>query len=176
MIGTYFTLGMAPEMVQCIEFWAALRQPDQADAEISGQSLRLVSRVTGVLVQQQRDLPAAVMLVDDLKERLEVSATLVVPGQEQPVPCLHVDGAENDAPSVAARQRDLGRLAATRPTGTQRWEEQQVGFVLEEQSGAWSQVLYLFADTSHLASAVGVGLEYVAWPLPDIMQAMQLPA
>src|SRR5271157_4587526 len=82
---------MTPEMIHPVQLGATLGQPDQADAQLSGQVLRPVCSMAGILVQEQGDLPAPVMAVKDCQERSEVLTTLPPTCQEQPMPGVDVD-------------------------------------------------------------------------------------
>src|SRR5208337_2519166 len=123
---------MAPEVIHSVQLRATPGQPDQADAQLSGQVLRTVCSVAWILVQEQGDMPTPVMAVNDCQKSSEVLTTLPLTCQEQPMPGVDVDRAEDDSPGIEPRDWHLRRLAAQPPCGAQRREEQEVRFVLEQ--------------------------------------------
>ena len=131
-IGKNVVLAMAPEVIHSVQLRATLGQPDQADAQLSGQVLRTVCSVAWILVQEQGDMPTPVMAMNDCQKSSEVLTTLPLTCQEQPMPGVDVDRAEDDSPGIEPRDWHLRRLAAQPPCGAQRREEQEVRFVLEQ--------------------------------------------
>jgi len=102
---------MTLEVIHPVQLRATLGQPDQADAQLSGQVLRTVCSVAWILVQEQGDMPTPVMAVNDCQESSEVLTTLPPTCQEQPMPGGDVDRAEDDSPGIIAMIRDAMLVA-----------------------------------------------------------------
>ena len=137
---------MTPEVIHPVQLRASLGQPDEADAQLSGPVLRTVCSVAWVLVQEQCNLPAPVMVVNHRQESSEVLTTLSPTGKEQSMPGVDIDRAENDSPGVEPRDWDLQRVAAQSPCGASRREKQEVRFVLEQLDAARWQLADFPAD------------------------------
>ena len=75
MVGADDLFPVTPEVIHQVEMRTALREPQQADAERLGEGLRASGRVNGVLIQEPRDGPGAVMPVHPIKELLEFHGT-----------------------------------------------------------------------------------------------------
>ena len=75
----------------------------ETNSTVDGQVLRTVCSVAWILVQEQDDLPAPVMTVNDCRESSEVLTSLPLTCQEQPMPGVDVDRAEDDSPGIEPR-------------------------------------------------------------------------
>ena len=102
-IGKNVVLAVTPEVIHPVQLRATLGQPDQADAQLSGQVLRTVCSAAWILVQEQGDLPAPLMTVNDCQKSSEVLTTLPLTCQEQPMSGVDVDRAEDDSPGIERR-------------------------------------------------------------------------
>ena len=83
-IGTDSLLAVAPQVIHRVQLRTADRQPDQPDPLRARLALRNLRRVTTVLVQQERHVPSAVVLMDQPEEFPEILGTLLLAFQEQP--------------------------------------------------------------------------------------------
>src|SRR4051812_14819882 len=82
-------LNLKPEMLSStsgIELGSAFGQPKQSHAEPFRQVLRSVCRMTAIAIQQQRDVPAAVLAMHPHQKCLEIFCTLMQPGLKQAMP------------------------------------------------------------------------------------------
>ncbi len=114
------------------------------------------------LVQEQGDMPTPVMAVNDCQKSSEVLTTLPLTCQEQPMPGVDVNRAEDDSPGIEPRDWHLRRLAAQPPCGAQRREEQEVRFVLEQLDTTRWQLADFPADLlffSRMANLTGEAQE-----------------
>jgi hypothetical protein len=130
--------------------------------------------VTTVLVQQERHVPSAVVLMDQPEEFPEILGTLLLAFQEQPRTAACIQRPEEHSPSVASAERDFGVFPASSPAGPQRREQQEIGLVLEEDHIPSPQLLDILADPSHLRGPSWVRVQNVTRSFPNIAQGMQL--
>jgi hypothetical protein len=134
LVGADLVLALAPERVHRIQTRCALRQPQQGHLHPFGQRPRSLCRVAGILVQQQRNVPSTVMIVDQIQERTEVFSSLFLSGQEKPIARPQVHHSEDHPAGVPAAQEHFGRLPARRPRCPKRWEQQQVCLILSQHN------------------------------------------
>src|SRR5512142_1792502 len=102
-------------------------------------------------------MPAPVVRPNFPEKRLKVTTAPLLARHKQPCPRPKVHRPEDHPPGIAAAQPDLGDFAALRPSGAQRREQQQVGFVLGQHDAAPRQSPDLPANTAFFSRAPGPG-------------------
>src|SRR3954452_10090035 len=120
--------------------------------------------MTRILIQQESHIPTSVMVMKQPQERLEIPGSLVLSGQEQPIARPQVHGTEDHTPGVLTAHWDFPILSPQRPTGPQRWEQQQVGLVFGQKNAPGPQIADLPADPPFFS------------PTPDRRQGGSAPA
>src|SRR5512135_579317 len=113
--------------------------------------------MTGILIQQESHMPTSVMAMKQPQERLEIPGSLMLSGQEQAIARPQVHRPEDHTPGVLAANGDVPILPPQRPTGPQRWEQQQVRLVLGQEHAPGPQAAYLPADPSFFSPTPGPG-------------------
>src|SRR5438876_6573168 len=150
---------MAPQMIHRIQMRAPLGQPQELDVAQTCQRLRGMCRVTALFIQHHAYLPTSIMLVNHVQERLETLLAMVLLGQEQARSGPCVDRAKGHALGVHAADRHLRGLSTQRPRSPQRWKQQQIGFVLEEDHPSPTQLFKPPADISFFSPRQGLAVE-----------------
>ena len=103
--------------------------------QLAGRSCR----VAGIFIKQQRDMPSTIVTIDEAEEFLKIDTSLTMTREQQAMTTSQVQGTEDHAPYIPPGQGDECRFSSQCPTGSQRWEKQQVRFILRQQHTAWRQ-------------------------------------
>lgn len=156
-IGADLILPVPPQVIHRVEMGRALRQPDQLHAEAGGQPPGGSRDVTAILIEQDGHLPASIMVMDQVQERLEVFGPLVLSRQEQPMARAQIHRPEDHTAGIPATQEDLLGPSPQRPTRPQRREQQQIRFILGQQNASGAQAPDLTADPPFFFSNSGSG-------------------
>lgn len=164
--------GLPPERIHRIQFGRPFGKPQQIHAIPLSQLLGATSRRSGVFVQQQGHVPAAVAFVYKLQEILKSLLFVAGTDQEEAVPCSKVEHSVNDSASISTGQQYFRRLSPFGPSGSQGWEEQQVGFVLRQDHASGRQIPDL-PQKSAFFIALGIGSQHIAGALSCVAQRRQ---
>jgi len=154
-VGTDYVLALSPQGIHWIQLRRPIRQPQQRHPlRLAQGGLR---RMAGILIEQQGYMPSPVARLNLAEEGLKVAASPPLPRHEQPAPRPQVHGPEDYAPGIAAAQPDPGILAASRPGGPQRREQQEIGLVLGQHDAAPREGPDFPADAAFFSRAPGPG-------------------
>src|SRR5689334_13817453 len=97
------------------------------------------------------------MPMNQLQKGLKVFGPLMRLGQKQRMAGPQVQAAKDGPPRVLAADGHRGRLAPAGPTGPQGRQEQQLGFVLDQEHGPGGQGPNLAANPAFFSLAAGPG-------------------
>ena len=97
------------------------------------------------------------MPMKEVKKGLKVLGALMRLGQQQRVASPQVQAAEDGAPRVLTADGYGRGLAPAGPSRPQRWQQQQLGFVLNQEHGARGQGPNLAADPAFFSLAAAPG-------------------
>ncbi len=137
---------------------------------VGGKLLRAARGMARIFIQQHRDAPAAIMLIQGGQKRPEVVLRLTVTHQKQTRSRTEIHRPENDSASIPTGEQNAAWFSSSAPVGTQRREQQQIGLVLRQQDGSRRQTADFPTNSAFFSRAPGRAAKHTG------LASMHIPA